>query len=135
MRKASLVSLVRVLLADDHQDVLDKVKQLLDSKYEIVGTVSDGQSLVTACAQLKPDVLVIDITMPVLNGIEAALRLKEDGSESRIIFLTVHADPDYIRACLAAGAYGYVLKARMSSDLPRAIQEVLAGRIFISPTT
>jgi DNA-binding NarL/FixJ family response regulator len=134
MRKSSPVSLVRVLLADDHPDVLEKVKQLLDSKYEIVGTVSDGQSLVTACAQLKPDVLVIDITMPVLNGIEAALRLKDDGCESKIIFLTVHEDPDYVRACLAAGAFGYVFKARMSSDLPHAIQETVAGRIFISAT-
>jgi DNA-binding NarL/FixJ family response regulator len=128
------VNSVRILLADDHQHFLEKVKQLLDSTYIIVGTVSDGQSLVKAVAQLNPDVLVIDITMPILNGIEAVKQLQEEGCESKIIFLTVHADADYVRACLATGAFGYVVKARMSSDLPLAIQEALAGRIFISPT-
>ncbi|HYK91276.1 MAG TPA: response regulator transcription factor [Acidobacteriota bacterium] len=127
------MKLVRILLADDHPHVLEKVRQLLASAYEIVGTASDGQSLVNAVGLLKPDVLVIDITMPILNGIEAAEQLRDDGCESKIIFLTVHADPDYVRACLAAGAFGYVVKARMSSDLPHAIQEALAGRIFISP--
>jgi DNA-binding NarL/FixJ family response regulator len=128
------VNPVRIVLADDHQHILEKIKELLDSTYDIVGTVSDGQSLVNAVAQLKPDVLVIDITMPILNGIEAANKLKEEGSDSKIIFLTVHADPDFVRACLATGAFGYVVKARMSSDLTRAIKEALAGRIFISPT-
>jgi DNA-binding NarL/FixJ family response regulator len=128
------VNSARILLADDHEHVLEKVKEILDSKYNIVGTVSDGQSLINAVGLLKPDVLVIDITMPILNGIEAAEQLREEGCESKIIFLTVHADPDFVRACLATGAYGYVVKARMSSDLPHAIQEALAGRIFISPT-
>jgi DNA-binding NarL/FixJ family response regulator len=129
------VNLVRILLADDHEHVIEKIIQLLDSTYDIVGTVSDGQSLVRAVTLMKPDVLVVDITMPILNGIEAAKQLNEAGCESRIIFLTVHADADYVRACLASGAFGYVVKARMSSDLPRAIEEALAGRIFISPTT
>jgi DNA-binding NarL/FixJ family response regulator len=128
------VNSVRILLADDHEHLLEKVRQILDSKYDIVGTVSDGQSLVDAVAQLNPDVLVVDITMPIVNGIEAANKLKEDGCKSKIIFLTVHSDSDYVRACLATGAFGYVVKARMSGDLPRAIDEALAGRIFISPT-
>jgi DNA-binding NarL/FixJ family response regulator len=134
LRKASQVNKVRILLADDHPHVLEKVSQLLEPAYEIVGTVTDGQSLVDAAARLRPDVLVIDITMPIMNGIEAANMLKEDGCESKIVFLTVHADPDYIRACLATGAFGYVVKARTTTDLPRAIKEVLAGHIFISPT-
>lgn len=125
---------MRILLADDHPHVLEKVAQLLEPMYEIVGTVTDGQSLVDAAARLRPDVLVIDITMPNMTGIEAANMLKEDGCESKIVFLTVHADPDYIRACLATGAFGYVVKARMTNDLPRAIEEVLAGHIFISPS-
>lgn len=125
---------MRVLLADDHPHVLEKVTQLLEPEYEIVGTANDGESLVHAAGRLEPEVLVIDVTMPLLDGIEAANRLREEGSDSRIVFLTVHADPDYVRACLATGAFGYVAKARMSTDLPRAIKEALAGRIFISST-
>jgi DNA-binding NarL/FixJ family response regulator len=124
----------RILLADDHPDVIDKVIQLLEPSYEIVGAIGDGQSLIYAAKKLKPDVLVIDITMPVLDGIEAAKILTAEGCESGIVFLTVHADPDYLRACLATGGLGYVVKARMSSDLPRAIEHALAERIFISPT-
>lgn len=124
----------RVLLADDHPDVLEKVTHLLEQEYEIVGKVSDGDSLVSSYSRLKPDVLVIDITMPILDGIQAAKKLKQEGCESKIVFLTVHSDPDYARACLATGAFGYVVKARMSTDLPRAIKEALANHIFISPT-
>lgn len=124
----------RILLADDHAHVLQKVSQLLEPAYDIVGKVADGQSLVDAAAELKPDVLVVDITMPIMTGIEAANLLKADGCESKIVFLTVHADPDYVRACLATGAFGFVVKARMTTDLPHAVKEALAGRIFISPT-
>ena len=124
----------RILLADDHPYLLEKVTQLLQSEYEILGAVSDGQALVSAAEELKPDVLVIDVTMPVLDGIEAAKKLKEQGCESKIVFLTVHSDPDYLRACLAAGGLGYVVKSRMSSDLPQAVDHALAERIFISPT-
>jgi DNA-binding NarL/FixJ family response regulator len=128
------VKKVRVLLADDHPHVLEKVTQLLEPGYEIVGTASDGESLVNAAGRLKPEVIVIDISMPILDGIQAANRLKEEGCNSKIVFLTVHGDPDYVRACLATGAFGYVVKARMSTDLPRAVKEALGGRIFISPS-
>jgi DNA-binding NarL/FixJ family response regulator len=124
----------RILLADDHPDVIEKVIQLLEPSYEIVDAIGDGQSLIYAAEKLKPDVLVIDLTMPLLDGIEAAKILTAEGCESGIVFLTVHADPDYLRACLATGGLGYVVKARMSSDLPRAIEHALAERIFISPT-
>ena len=124
----------RILLADDHPYLVEKVTQLLQPEYEVLGAVSDGQALVSAVEKLKPDVLVVDVTMPILDGIEAAKRLKAQGCESKIVFLTVHSDPDYLRACLAAGGLGYVAKSRMSSDLPRAVDHALAERIFISPT-
>lgn len=83
---------------------------------------------------LKPDVIVTDISMPVLNGIEAANQLNEAGCTSKIIFLTVHSDPDFVRTCLATGAFGYVVKSRVATDLLPAIHEALAGRLFISPS-
>jgi DNA-binding NarL/FixJ family response regulator len=83
--------------------------------------------------ELKPDIILTDISMPILNGIEAATKLKESGCTSRIVFLTVHPSSDYIRACLATGAFGYVVKSQMATDLLPAIREALAGHIFISP--
>jgi DNA-binding NarL/FixJ family response regulator len=112
---------------------VEKVTQLLQLEYEVLGAVSNGQDLISAAEELKPDVLVVDITMPILNGIDAAKKLKERGCESKIVFLTVHSDPDYLRACLAAGGLGYVAKSRMSSDLSQAVDRALAERIFISP--
>ena len=124
----------RILLADDHPQLVQKVTQLLHPEYEVLGAVRDGQALIAAAEKLKPDVLVLDVTMPILDGIEAAKELKARGCESKIVFLTVHSDPDYLRACLAAGGLGYVVKSRMSSDLPQAVDHALAERIFISPT-
>jgi DNA-binding NarL/FixJ family response regulator len=106
----------------------------LQSEYEVLGAVSDGQALVSAAENLKPDVLVVDVTMPILDGIEAVKKLKAQDCESKIVFLTVHSDPDYLRACLAAGGLGYVSKSRMASDLLHAVDYALAERIFISPT-
>jgi DNA-binding NarL/FixJ family response regulator len=83
---------------------------------------------------LQPDVIITDISMPILNGIEAAKQLKESGSPAKVVFLTVHSDPDFVRACLNAGASGYLVKLRMATDLLPAIREALAGRIFLSPT-
>jgi DNA-binding NarL/FixJ family response regulator len=127
------VKKARILLADDHPQLVQKVTQLLHPEYEVLGAVSDGQALIAAAEKLKPDVLVLDVTMPILDGIEAAKELKARGCESKIVFLTVHSDPDYLRACLAAGGLGYVVKSRMSSDLPQAVDHALAERIFISP--
>jgi DNA-binding NarL/FixJ family response regulator len=124
---------VRVFLADDHPHILARVKALLEPSFEIVGTASDGQTLVERARDLGADVLVTDISMPMLTGIEAANQLREAGCRSKIVFLTVHADPDFVRACLATGASGYVVKARMSNDLARAIREAVVDHIFISP--
>ena len=124
---------IRVLLADDHEEMLDRVANLLEADCEVVGAVSDGRQALEAASELKPDVLVLDIWMPVMNGIETAYRLRQDGAKTRIIFLTVHDDPDYVREALETGALGYVIKPRIASDLVAAIQEVYVGRPFISP--
>jgi DNA-binding NarL/FixJ family response regulator len=125
---------VRVLLADDHPDMLEIVTQLLGPSFDVVGAVGDGESLLIAASHLQPDVLILDISMPMLTGIEAAQKLHERGNTARIVFLTVHDDPDFLRASLATGAFGYVTKPRVATDLVPAIREAIAGRIFISPT-
>jgi DNA-binding NarL/FixJ family response regulator len=122
----------RILLADDHPDLLKAVERQLELEFEVVGKVLDGQRLLDEATRLKPDVIVSDISMPLLNGIEAADQLKESGCQSRIVFLTVHSDPDFVRECLAAGALGYVVKSRMIAELVPAIREALTGHIFIS---
>ena len=123
-----------VLLADDHEDFLAIAARHLEPHFEVVKAVGDGQALVDQAARLEPDIVVLDISMPVINGIEAARRLKASGSAAGIVFLTMHADPDYVRAALAAGALGYVIKSRLASDLLPSIREALAGRSFVSPS-
>ncbi len=119
---------IRVLLADDHEAMLDRVAGLLAAECDVVGTATDGQQALDAAMELKPDVLVLDISMPVMNGIETARRLKEAGAETRIVFLTVHDDPDFAREALETGALGYVIKQRIASDLVAAIKKAHAGR-------
>jgi DNA-binding NarL/FixJ family response regulator len=108
------------------------VEDLLGTEFEIVGTVAHGQALIQAAIRLTPDVVITDISMPMLNGIEVADRLKEIGSKSRIVFLTVHSDSDFIRRCLSAGALGYVVKSRIGSELVPAVHEAMDGHIFVS---
>lgn len=124
-----------LLLADDHRIVLDHLIHLLSPEFDILGTLSDGLAALDAAAMLRPDVMVLDISMPMLTGLEAAARLAELAKPPRIIFLTVHEDRDFVDAALAAGALGYVLKRRLIIDLIPAIREVLAGRVFVSPAT
>ena len=124
---------IRVLLADDHEAILDRVARLLATECNVVGTATDDQQALDAARELKPDVLVLDISMPVMNGIETAHRLKEAGAEVRIVFLTVHDDPDFAREALEAGGLGYVIKQRIVSDLLAAIKEAHAGRSYVSP--
>jgi DNA-binding NarL/FixJ family response regulator len=131
-QQADQLSKLKVLLADDHPNLLEKVASLLEPTFEIVGRVRDGQSLFDAAMNLHPDLIVSDISMPILNGIEAASKLKDSGCRSKVVFLTVHADPDYVSRCLVIGAHGYVVKCHMATDLLPAINEALAGRNFIS---
>jgi DNA-binding NarL/FixJ family response regulator len=124
----------RVLLADDHQDFLAATARFLEPEFEVVEAVGNGRALVEGAPRLDPDLLVVDIAMPVLNGIEAARQLTAAGSRAKIVFLTVHDDEDYVRAARAVGALGYVLKSRLASDLAPALREALEGRAFVSPS-
>ncbi len=124
---------IRVLLADDHEAMLDRVADLLAGECDVIGTAIDGRQAFDAAQRLKPDVLVLDISMPVMNGIETADRLRQAGAKTRLVFLTVHDDPDYASEALETGALGYVIKPRIASDLIAAINEVHAGGTFVSP--
>ena len=127
------MGLPRILLADDHPEMLKKVAQLLEGDFEVVAAVENGERLIEAAINLDPDLIVLDISMPVLNGIEAACRLKESASRAKVIFLTMHEDPGFVTAAFSAGALAYVLKARLVTDLIPAIREVLQGHVFASP--
>ena len=122
----------RILIADDHPYFSELVESLLGPAFEVVGKVGDGQALFEAAISLKPDLILTDISMPVLSGIEAVDQLHRSGCNSKMIFVTVHSDPDFVQSCLAVGAAGYVVKARVAMDLQPAIREVLAGHLFVS---
>ena len=124
---------IRVLLADDHPEFLAVATRILETEYEVVKTVSDGQALVDQASVLGPELIVLDITMPGLNGIAAARRLRAAGFTGKMVFLTVHGDPDYVRAALAAGAHGFVIKSGLVLNLLPALREVMAGGSFVSP--
>jgi DNA-binding NarL/FixJ family response regulator len=131
--KGALVGPVRILLADDQREMLETVSQLFNDKFDIVATAQDGEQAIGAAARLDPAIVVLDISMPVLSGIEAPARLKESGCKAKVIFLTVHDDPDYVEAAFSVGVLGYVLKPRLAVDLLPAMREVLQGRTFVSP--
>lgn len=124
---------IRVLLADDNKKILAQVSMLLEPEFDVIRAVANGAELVNSALELKPDVCITDISMPVLNGIEAARSISDKVSNVKTIILTVHEDPDYLEATLVAGADGYVVKSRMVTDLARAIRDVVAGKRFISP--
>jgi DNA-binding NarL/FixJ family response regulator len=126
---------VRLLLAEDHKQMREMITRIVEREFELVGAVGDGQALVEAESRLKPDVCVLDISMPILDGIEAASFLQQSGSIAKIVFLTGHTNRAFLEAALKTGALGYVLKPRMVSDLLLAIREAMAGRQFISPST
>lgn len=122
----------RILLADDHPALLAEAVQLLGEHHEIVGTVANGLELLEAAERLDPDLIVLDISMPRLDGFEAVRRLKRAGCRSKLVFLTVWEDPHFIRIAMEVGADAYVVKSQLASDLTRAISEVLAGGKFKS---
>jgi DNA-binding NarL/FixJ family response regulator len=126
------VSRVRILLADDNAAVLELVATLLSKDHDVVSTVADGRKVVKECLRLKPDVVVLDISFGKVNGIDLARQLREAGSNSKIIFLTVHEDYDYLKAAIGAGAMAYVVKPYLSADLPSAVKAVLADKFFAS---
>ncbi len=122
----------RILLAEDHKLMRSRVVRLLKREFEVVGAVESGPALLEAAAKLKPDVCVLDISMPFLSGIEAAAQLKLSHSTAKVIFLTIHDDSDFVGAAFKSGAEGYVFKTRMAADLVVAVKEVMAGRTFLS---
>jgi DNA-binding NarL/FixJ family response regulator len=123
----------RVLLADDHRIVSEGLKGLLSDDFELVGMVEDGRALVAAARRLKPDVIVADITMPHMNGIDAVAQLKKDNPNIKVVFLTMHQDSAYARRALDAGAHGFVVKHSATAELVMAIHAALKGQTFITP--
>jgi DNA-binding NarL/FixJ family response regulator len=125
----------RILLADDHAVVIEGLRRILDHpEFDVVGVATDGRALLQAAAQLQPDVIITDIAMPLLNGIDAAREIHKQGPRPKIIFLTMHPEAVYATAALAAGASGYVLKSAAGEELISAIRDALEGRIYISKT-
>jgi DNA-binding NarL/FixJ family response regulator len=131
-QKELSMTLKRVLVADDLESVQAAVADLLRGSFDVIGTVSDGKSAVDEILLLQPDLVVLDISMPGMTGIEVAKELKNHTNKTKVIFLTVHDDSRIIAACLSAGAVGYVVKELMDSDLIPAMNEALAGRVFVS---
>jgi DNA-binding NarL/FixJ family response regulator len=123
----------RILLADDHAAMLEEIEKLLKADYNIIGTVEDGAALVEAGQRLKPDLIISDISMPVMNGFEAAAKLRAAGVTAKLIFLTVQSAAPYVKKARALGAHGYVLKAFTNEHLPAAVSAVLAGDPYICP--
>lgn len=118
---------IKVLIADDHASLLARTAEILEAEYDVVAAVSNGLAAVDAAIVLRPDVVILDISMPIMSGLEAAAQLAHGGSTSRIILLTVHEDPEFIQAARNAGAHGYVVKRTMTANLLQAVRGVLRG--------
>ena len=128
------MAIIRVLLVDDNGEMLTDLRDELSAEFEIAGTAENGDQAVREIFRLDPDIVVLDITMPVMNGLQVASLLREKRSATKILFLTIHEEPEYISAAFSAGACGYVTKRRLASDLRVAIREVYDGRNFLSPS-
>jgi len=131
---AKNLSRPRVLLADDHTVVLEGLRRLLEPECEIVGAVSDGRALLAAAERIQPDVIVADISMPLLNGIEAVRQIKKTALKVRVVFLTMHADVSYAAKAIEAGGSAFVLKCSAADELLTAMQEAMSGRRYLTPT-
>ena len=132
---ATSSDVVRVLLVDDNEPMLVRAAAVLTPACAVVGTARDGPSALEAARSLEPDVIVLDISMPGMTGLEVASRLHQARSKAAVVFLTAHCEADFREAALAAGGIGYVLKPRLASDLITAVLEARAGRPFISPAS
>jgi len=124
----------RILLADDHLLTLEGIRAILEPHHEIVGAVADGRAAVDEAVRLRPDLAVLDITMPLLNGIDAARQIRKRLPGTKILFVTMHVNPAYLEAAMATGAAGYVLKSAAREELLKAVAVVLAGRRYITPS-
>lgn len=124
---------IRILLADDHPMVLEGVAKILEDEFDVVGKVEDGRALVALAQHLKPDIIVTDMTMPLLHGLEASRQLRQLAIASKVIFLTIHADVAYAKEAFQAGASGYLLKRSAASELVDAIHTVIRGQSYLTP--
>jgi DNA-binding NarL/FixJ family response regulator len=124
----------RLLLADDHTLMLEGLRRLLEPEFNVIGTCADGRALLQAAEQLQPDVILLDISMPLLNGLDAAAQLRKILPTARLIFVTMHADPEFVRDALRVGAFGYVIKRCAALELVQAVREVLQGRVYVTPS-
>jgi DNA-binding NarL/FixJ family response regulator len=122
----------RIILADDHTLMLEGIRSILAPHYDIVAEVSDGRALLEAAIRLRPDLIVLDVTMPLLNGIDAAIQIRKTVPGVKLLFVTMHANPAYLEAALNAGGTGYVLKSAAGEDLLAAVQSVLEGRMYVT---
>jgi DNA-binding NarL/FixJ family response regulator len=125
----------RILIADDHTLIAELCKRLLETEFEVVGTVGDGRALVRAAAELKPDVIVVDVAMPVLNGIDAACQVQQELRAVKVIYLTMNPDPKLAAQAFRRGASGYLLKTCATSEMVAAVRAVLQGRSYMSATS
>jgi len=132
--EGSIVARISILLVDDNGAMLTDLRDELSDEFKIAGTAENGEEAVREVLRLDPDVLVLDITMPVMNGLQVASHLSDMRHRTRVVFLTIHEEPEYISAAFSAGACGYVTKRRLASDLAHAIREVFDGRTFLSPS-
>ena len=123
----------RLLLADDHTLILEGFRNVLEPNYTVVGMVADGRALVEAALRLTPDLIILDITMPLLNGIDAAREIKKHLPEVKLVFVTMHASPTYLQAAIDAGGNGYVLKSSAREEILVAVGQVLKGEFFVTP--
>jgi DNA-binding NarL/FixJ family response regulator len=123
----------RILLADDHIAIIEEVRSLLHHEYDIVGAVENGKTLVDAAQRLNPDLIITDISMPIMTGFEAASKIRALGIPTKLIFLTVQASAAYLKKARGLGANGYVLKVYSTEQLPTAVSKVLAGETYFSP--
>lgn len=123
----------RVLLADDHVLVAEGIQRLLEPEFELVGSVPDGRSLVSAANKLQPDIAVVDISLPLLNGLDASRQIKKANPDIKIIILTMHSESNFVTEAFRVGVSGYVLKQSVASELVQAIREVRKGRTYVSP--
>ena len=124
---------VRVLLVDDNEAMLARVSAVLSPRCEVVGAAKDGPAALAAARALRPDVIVLDISMPGMTGLEVACALRKAGSKAAVVFLTVHGEEEIVQAARAAGGNAYVMKPRLVHDLVVAVREALAGNLFVSP--
>jgi DNA-binding NarL/FixJ family response regulator len=134
-REGILVPIATLLLADDNPVILEHVRGLLvrNKQYQVVGAVTDGDSVQRAYSRLRPDIIVLDISMGDISGIDVAQDLLDSGCKAKIVFLTVHEDADFINAAMGAGGSAYVVKSRVSYELIPALDAVLSGKLFVSP--